>query len=434
MANSVNYKYESRDWKVSSGDKPTWLRAKVINGTATSKDDKWVFNVNAGFEADYTLHFTSSDEDGHRVYMILTIKEGNTVLAQVKKLLIGQYYCENLDAQTTISASATSLTSKATKVSVTVDFDFYTDFIGGDDYGHYGKGLYWRSKGTYIYHLYEYGSFSVGDLYQKPSFRTVSISDRTTKSISVYASWNDIQNMGGAYKDADVYVNLYDENGNELEDGNGNKQLGIYGTPGNPSGTVTFDNLPHNTNFKIKVHLWDGVSKVWFKDGNFITTKTRKLTLINDSIIQKQFSIISTWHAEVDDNANSIDGISFRSYLCRYRSGGSSNTCGNTSYTIASGGSSSPNRTVLTEDLESYTEYYIIYEITDGNNIVSKTENVNTLFPYARIYVDGAWHKAMPYIYCKNEDGTYSWKLAKGYIYTNPDDSSSRGFKEFSYE
>ena len=143
--------------------------------------------ANAGFEADYTLHFTSSDEDGHRVYMILTIKEGNTVLAQVKTLLIGQYYCENLDAQTTIYASATSLTSKATKVSVTVDFDFYTDFIGGDDDGHYGKGLYWVSKGTYIYHLYEYGSFSVGDLYQKPSFRTVSISDRTTKSISVYA-------------------------------------------------------------------------------------------------------------------------------------------------------------------------------------------------------------------------------------------------------
>ena len=74
MATSVNYTYGSRDWEVSSGYKPTWLRAKVISGTATAQNDRWVFDVTAGFEGDYRLEFTSKDEANWRVYMRLSIK------------------------------------------------------------------------------------------------------------------------------------------------------------------------------------------------------------------------------------------------------------------------------------------------------------------------------------------------------------------------
>ena len=59
------------------------------------------------------------------------------------------------------------------------------------------------------------------------------------------------------------------------------------------------------------------------------------------------------------------------------------------------------------------------YYITDGHNIVSVAIDFTTVFPYARININGKSKKVIPYIYTNKK-----WHIAKGYI----------GNKEFNGE
>lgn len=234
------------------------------------------------------------------------------------------------------------------------------------------------------------------NLYSPPSLGTIEIIDLTTKSITVKATWNDVNNGIGT-KDADVTINLHDTFGNLLS------TLTAYSRDG--SDPVTFDNLTHNSGYVIRASLSDGTTTLNYSD---IETTTKKLSCIIKSSEIHQYSIIANFIATVNDDENYTQSGITR-YNCELLDKDNNViTDANISY---EDDTNKPSNSIVTvSDLISYTEYNIKYYITDGFNVVSCIFNVTTVFPYVRINVDGEYKKAIPYIYTNND-----WHKAKGF-------------------
>lgn len=264
------------------------------------------------------------------------------------------------------------------------------------------------------------------DLYKAPTWNDCRVTNRTTKSITVHASWNDSQNNSdGGYHDANAHIVLCDT-ASSISDEAQIAEGEIGGAVGDPSGSYTFDNLKQDTQFVIKAYISDDKSTIWWNpsvggptgDIRGDDAKTRKLSVYNTAVSSTQGNAETTWRCYIDDVANTT-GISYKSYLCYLSSDPDKTPVG----ISTSSSSASPNRTVTTTRLKPYTNYTIVYQITDGYNVKSSTVKVMTLFPFVRIYSDGAWHKAIPYVY---NDG--AWHMAMVYIYDND------GFKELNGE
>lgn len=215
-------------------------------------------------------------------------------------------------------------------------------------------------------------------LYTAPSVGSLTVTDRTTKSITVKATWTE----GSATSTATV--NLGNQSGSISSSGS----------------SCTFDNLTHNTSYTISGSLSDGTTTASYTS---ISSSTKKLGCTYDTTSAKQYSISANFYATVDDTKNPTQsGISCSAAELQNSSGTKLKDL--TTFSGTSG-------TISADGLTSYTTYKLKCSITDGHNTVSNTATLTTIFPYARIKVNGAWKKAMPYV---NVNGY--WKLAKPYV------------------
>lgn len=235
------------------------------------------------------------------------------------------------------------------------------------------------------------------NLYTAPSWETLSVEERTTKSIKIKATWNDVNNNLST-NDADAVIVLYNSSKQEI------KRDTAYSRDGS---SVTFDNLSHNTTYYYNAYLTDAAnggstSSLWYDPG-YLPTSTKKLGCTYDTTSAKQYSISANFYATVDDaKYPTQSGISCSTAELQNSSGTwlqNLTTFSGTYGTISASG------------LTSYTTYKLKCSITDGSNTVSNTATLTTIFPYARIKVNGVWKKAMPYV---NVNGY--WKLAKPYV------------------
>ena len=233
------------------------------------------------------------------------------------------------------------------------------------------------------------------NLYIAPSLGIIEIADKTTKSITVRATWNDVNNNSGT-KDADVTINLVDTFGNVLA------TKIAYSRDG--SDPVTFDNLTHNSEYIIKATLSDGTTTLDYPE---INTITKTLAVNCTDLEVHQYSIIAKFVSTVNNNESYIQSGITRSKCELLNSSNEVISC-NISY--EDDVNKPANSIVTVSDLVSYTEYNLSYYITDGFNVVSCTVNATTVFPYIRINIDGEYKKAIPYIYTNDE-----WHMAKGY-------------------
>ena len=238
---------------------------------------------------------------------------------------------------------------------------------------------------------------TLNDPYTAPSWGTLSVEERTTKSIKIKATWNDVNNNLST-NDADAVIVLYNSSKQEI------KRDTAYSRDGS---SVTFDNLSHNTTYYYNAYLTDAAnggstSSLWYDPG-YLPTSTKKLGCTYDTTSAKQYSISANFYATVDDaKYPTQSGISCSTAELQNSSGTwleNLTTFSGTYGTISASG------------LTSYTTYKLKCSITDGSNTVSNTVSLTTIFPYARIKVNGVWKKAMPYV---NVNGY--WKLAKPYV------------------
>lgn len=216
------------------------------------------------------------------------------------------------------------------------------------------------------------------NLYTPPSVGSLTVTNRTTRSITVKATWTE----GSATSTATV--NLGNQSGSISSSGS----------------TCTFDYLTHNTAYTISGSLSDGTTTANYTS---ISSSTKKLGCTYDTTSAKQYSISAKFYATVDNTKYpSQSGISCSAAELQNSSGGKIKDL--TTFSGTSG-------TISADGLTSYTTYKLKCSITDGHNTVSNTVSLTTIFPYARIKVNGVWKKAMPYI---NVNGY--WKLAKPYV------------------
>lgn len=215
-------------------------------------------------------------------------------------------------------------------------------------------------------------------LYTAPSVGSLSVTSKTTRSITVKATWTE----GSATSTATV--NLGNQSGSISSSGS----------------TCTFDYLTHNKSYTISGSLSDGTTTANYTS---ISSSTKKLGCTYDTTSAKQYSISANFYATVDDaKYPTQSGISCSTAELQNSSGTwlqNLTTFSGTYGTISASG------------LTSYTTYKLKCSITDGSNTVSNTATLTTIFPYARIKVNGVWKKAMPYV---NVNGY--WKLAKPYV------------------
>lgn len=234
-------------------------------------------------------------------------------------------------------------------------------------------------------------------LYTAPSWGTLEVSERTTHSISIKATWNDVNNKSST-NDADAVIVLYNSSKQEIKRDTAYSYNGSY---------VTFNNLSHNTTYYYDAYLTDeadggNTSTLWYDPG-YISTSTKKLGCTYDTTSAKQYSISAKFYATVDNTKNPTQsGISCSAAELQNSSGNKLKDL--TTFSGTSG-------TISASGLTSYTTYKLKCSITDGHNTVSNTVSLTTIFPYARIKVNGVWKKAMPYV---NVNGY--WKLAKPYV------------------
>lgn len=216
------------------------------------------------------------------------------------------------------------------------------------------------------------------NLYTAPSVGSLSVTSRTTRSITVKATWTE----GSATSTATV--NLGNQSGSISSSGS----------------TCTFDYLTHNTSYTISGSLSDGTTTANYTS---ISSSTKKLGCTYDTTSAKQYSISANFYATVDDaKYPTQSGISCSSAELQNSSGTRLQNLTTFSGTYG---------TISASGLTSYTTYKLKCSITDGSNTVSNTATITTIFPYARIKVNGVWKKAMPYV---NVNGY--WKLAKPYV------------------
>ena len=238
------------------------------------------------------------------------------------------------------------------------------------------------------------------NLYTPPSWDTLSVDERTTKSIKIKATWNDVNNNLST-NDADAVIVLYNSNKQEIKRGTAYSRDGSY---------VTFDNLSHNTTYYYNAYLTDAgnggsTSALWYDPG-YLPTSTKKLGCTSDTSVTNQTSISANFYATVDDSTSfSQSGIKCSNAELQDGSGVKIKDL--TKFDGTSG-------TISATGLTSYTKYKLKCNIYDGYNTVDKIVDFTTLFPYARIQTNNGFKKAIPYIYTNG-----SWHLAKGHVYSN---------------
>ena len=238
------------------------------------------------------------------------------------------------------------------------------------------------------------------NLYTPPSWGTLSIEERTTKSIKIKATWNDVNNNLST-NDADAVIVLYNSSKQEIKRGT------AYSRDGS---SVNFDNLSHNTTYYYNAYLTDAAnggstSTLWYNPG-YLPTSTKKLGCTSDTSVTNQTSISANFYATVDDSTSfSQSGIECSNAELQDGSGVKIKDL--TKFKGTSG-------TISATGLTSYTKYKLKCNIYDGYNTVDKIVDFTTLFPYARIQTNNGFKKAIPYIYTNG-----SWHLAKGHVYSN---------------
>ena len=241
---------------------------------------------------------------------------------------------------------------------------------------------------------------TLNDPYTAPSWGTLSVEERTTKSIKIKATWNDVNNNLST-NDADAVIVLYNSSKQEIKRGT------AYSRDGS---SVNFDNLSHNTTYYYNAYLTDAgnggsTSTLWYNPG-YLPTSTKKLGCTSDTSVTNQTSISANFYATVDDSKSfSQSGIECSNAELQDGSGVKIKDL--TKFEGTSG-------TISATGLTSYTKYKLKCNIYDGYNTVDKIVDFTTLFPYARIQTNNGFKKAIPYIYTNG-----SWHLAKGHVYSN---------------
>ena len=240
------------------------------------------------------------------------------------------------------------------------------------------------------------------NLYVPPTLGTIEVANRTTKSITVKATWNDVN--GEEYTKASATIKLVKSDGTVVATKTEHSKDG--------SDPVTFDNLDHNTAYTVKASLSDGTTTLNY---TYITTSTKLLKVEYSNLEIHQYSAIVNFISSID-NKKEYDQTNIARQKCNLTS---TNTTYNDNISFEDDKTKPANSKVIIHDLKSYTKYKLEYYITDGHNIVSVAIDFTTVFPYARININGESKKAIPYIYTNKE-----WHIAKGYI----------GNKEFNGE
>lgn len=224
-----------------------------------------------------------------------------------------------------------------------------------------------------------------------PSLGTIEVTEVTTKSITVKATWTN-----GINKESNVKFELYDASDNLLLEDTS------YDSDG--SDPITFDNLTHNSEYIIKASISDETITLNYED---INISTKCLGLKYSDLEVHQYSIAAKFISTIDDNENYSQTNITRSKFELLDESNNIIDNSNVSYE-----DDAPATSIVTvSDLTSYTEYNLVYYITDGFNEVSLAINATTVFPYIRINVDGECKKAISYIYTNDE-----WHMTKGFV------------------
>ena len=240
------------------------------------------------------------------------------------------------------------------------------------------------------------------NLYVPPTLGTIEVTNKTTKSITVKATWNDVN--GEEYTKANVTIKLVKSDGTVVNTKTVHLKDG--------SDPVTFDNLGHNTTYTVKASLSDGITTLNYTD---ISTNTKLLKVEYSNLVIHQYSAIVNFISSID-NKKEYDQTNIARQKCNLMSDGATY---NDNISFEDDKTRPANSKVTIHDLKSYTKYKVEYYITDGHNVVSVTIDFTTVFPYARININGKSKKVIPYIYTNKK-----WHIAKGYI----------GNKEFNGE
>ena len=233
------------------------------------------------------------------------------------------------------------------------------------------------------------------DLYKEPSWNSVEVIDRTTRSITVKAMWYDVNNSTEVTNDADATIELYDNStGNLLQ------TKKCYMCDG--SDPVIFDGLAHRSNYFIKAKLSDGVTdNIYYSED--IRADTRALGCECESHEVHQYSLMAVFKSTVDYKTDYTQSGITRSNCELLDS--DLNIIDNANIAFEDEDAEKPaNCKVIVKDLVSYTDYAIKYYVTDGVNIAYCTVTLKTIFPYIRLYNNDSYHLAIPYIY---HDGSY---------------------------
>ena len=145
----------------------------------------------------------------------------------------------------------------------------------------------------------------------------------------------------------------------------------------------------------------------WIKDMSdaisSVSLTLKTLSVVNTGITPSQFGITSSWQAKADTYTNTDDNISFRNYKTYLNGDVHATAVGSTTGTY---------KHLTTTRLESFTNYIVWVEVTDGYNTATAIAATRTLYPYAKVFYNGRWHNAEVYIHNGN-----SWRLVKGYVH-----------------
>ena len=219
------------------------------------------------------------------------------------------------------------------------------------------------------------------DPYTPPSNLSFTVKNITTKSLTVVPKWTN------GTEQSTVTVTCY----NGTAGVNSSIQSVTSGS------SIVFNNLPHNTTYTISVMLADSRTTLNATDQKI---KTQTITIGYDSE-PSQYYLHFIFYPYIDGILNTTI-LKFYSILCLY----------NTDYEV---GYAVPLNDSKTEfnitDLNYYTEYEVRYYVTDGYNIAELCVIEKTLLPCIRLYYNGNWVRAVPYIYSNNK-----WNLSVGMV------------------
>jgi hypothetical protein len=178
-------------------------------------------------------------------------------------------------------------------------------------------------------------------------------------------------------------------------------------------GTGTYNNLVHNTTYTLCARIKncyafnsDGTASSTNDSEISKTATTYELTFAGMIEEEHQHSVKTIWQAKVNGeniDTDVLDGTKFTFSSMQIKAVKESGYQMSevTEGTVGScSGDYQTDKTVTSSDLTwYYCKYIVTVAITDGYNIVSASVEVHTTFPYSWIYVNNAWHKAMPHVY-----------------------------------